>query len=143
MKYIETTISSISAFLILICSVIQFHHHDIDGKMTIFTNGVHHVCDNVNKLNHKHSNKHEVQNPNYNCSCNDTHNHDENNCSLKISIVKYEKKYLEKIFIAYFTIIDFISDINNFSITIPINKYVPNLSLRQIPTLGLRAPPAL
>lgn len=140
MKYFEIIISIISAFLILICSIIQFHHHDTDGDMVIFAHTKQHTCNPSNTL-HEHNTRNNIHN--CNCSCNDNHSHDENNCSLKISFVKYEKKSLKKIIIVYFTIIDYIYRINDFIISISTNDNTPVPTLTYSPLLSLRAPPTL
>lgn len=137
MRALKAILSSICAIIIVFCSIAQFHHHDENGKMVIFS-CMEQICNNDQHHSHEGiAHRH--------CShgCNDGHHQDEKNCSLKINIAKPEKKNINQIIISC-TIIadilnDFISETNEYF-------HVTDTPLRShgnISSCGLRAPPTV
>lgn len=132
--------SILCAILITICSIAQFHHHSNDGRMIVYT------CIQNNSCNQEHNHKND-QHSTYSstCShdCHDSHQHDEKNCSLKINILKLEKKQIQKIIVACIVIADNIFNNSNTLHTIYINPDV-NISYPEANTsIGLRSPPIM
>lgn len=139
MKKIQIYISFIIIVLITVTSVIQYHHHDNEGRMCMYTslgnnishennsNGSHHYCNG-----HKHHND----------------SNDDSNCSAKLSQVNSPKKLNIKNTIPTFTvfinIVKYILQIPDQEIT---TLEVPYLKPLISPTFhkvhGLRAPPIL
>ena len=138
MRILQAILSAFCAIIIIICSIVQFHHHDETGKMVVFSCSEH-LSDSVHT--HEHLNHHECNH----CShgCNDGHHQDEKNCSLKINIAKAEKKNLQQIIRACVIINDFISDSNNHENDYFFITDTPLYSYDGLPATGLRAPPTV
>lgn len=141
MKKMQVITSIICAFIITICSIAQFHHHNNDGKMVIFS------CKEQTTTcshEHKHDNhQHKYAENSCTHGCHDSHQHDENNCSLKINIQKTENKNNSKVFIACVIIADYALNISNNLHSIYINPDIEFFSFEKISSIGLRAPPVL
>lgn len=95
MKGYKSILSIFCAIIIIICSVVQFHHHDINGKMVIFSCSEH-ICTN----HHFHISIDGTSQHTCTHGCNDGHHQDEKNCSLKINIAKPENKNLNQIILS-------------------------------------------
>lgn len=138
MRLITAIFSSLCAILIMICSVAQFHHHDITGKMVVFS------C--TEQYCHHHNHHHEplLAADECNCShgCNDGHHQDEKNCSLKINIVNIEKKSFPHIIISCILIIDdIVEDLTRIQNEFSIPKNQTFISGDYHLRMSLRAPP--
>lgn len=138
MRICKAILSSFCAIIIIICSIIQFHHHDETGKMVVFSCSEH-FSDIVHS--HEHFDFHKYNQ----CShgCNDGHHQDEKNCSLKINIAKTEKKNIQQIVIACVIIADFFSDLNNNDKELFFITDTPLQSYDGFPATALRAPPTV
>ncbi len=138
MKICKTILTLFYAVIIVICSIVQFHHHDIDGKMVVFS------CSDV--ICHNIEHHHEPMGINCNtCShgCHDGHHQDEQKCSLKINIAKTEKESISKIIIAFIIIADLISNDTEETADMFIPNSVPILVESFLSACGMRAPPCM
>lgn len=142
-RTIKAIISLICAMLIIACSVAQFHHHDNDGRMVVFscTKQFAHKQD-IHNHNHIH---HSTECSN--CSshgCHDRNHQDEKNCSLKINIVKPENKQFSKIIIVCMLITDLLLNACDIITQIFFIQTDVDISPTDISSsLRLRAPPSL
>ena len=85
MRVLQSILSLSVAVIVAFCSVAQFHHHSRDGKMMVYN------CTLFSELHHEHDN---VADHVGDCGhgCHDGHHKKEKQCSIKINIVKPEKK---------------------------------------------------
>lgn len=104
---LKSILSVFCSIIIVICSIVQFHHHDNDGKMVVFS-----VSEHVCSDSHEHEPMCGVNHSPQSHGCQDGHHQDEKNCSLKINIAKIEKKSIPQIVISCVLIDNTLSDIS-------------------------------
>ena len=138
MRFFTAILSLICAIQIIICSIVQFHHHNHSGEMMIYSYSKQY-CDH-------HSHEHEPLIAADKCigthGCRDGHHQEEKNCSLKINIVNIEKKSIPHFIIAYFRIIDdIVADFTRIRNEFDIPKKHFFISGDYHLRMSLRAPP--
>lgn len=141
MRVIEIITSTICAILIIICSIAQFHHHDYDGKMVVYSFSANVSCNHIEKHNTTDSHGSECNTRGH--GCHDGNHQGEKNCSLKINIVKPENKQFSKIIIACMVIADLVLNTCDIIQTIYVPTNAAILSNDNTTILSLRAPPVL
>lgn len=140
MRFIQSVISTVCAILIIICSIAQFHHHDHDGKMVVFSCTEELAC---NHAEHHHDALQCIEHNTCSHGCHDGHHQDEKNCSLKINIVKPENKQIAKVIIACMVITDLIANVCDIIRIFYVQTDI-DISCNEFNSIiGLRAPPAL
>lgn len=141
MRVVNAILSSFCAIIIIICSIAQFHHHDENGKMVVFS-CTEHVYGNHNH-NHTPIDGYCIDHSHCSHGCNDGNHQDEKNCSLKINIAKAEKKNIPHIIISCIIIDDIASDIEQNKKDYPIVTDEHFLSGDYSAFNSLRAPPSV
>ncbi len=141
----------VSVFVILIImltSILQYHHHDILGNVCLYAaQSSNHCCDI--DINTQNNDNHPLT-ASHGCSgSNHSHNSDDSNCGMKLSNTNTVKQHSISGFQFCFillntlriTIIPTVSKADNSAILYSYGRVIlPSLHSH---TVGLRAPPAL
>lgn len=138
MKLLRNILAIFSALIILICSVAQFHHHDVTGKIVVFSCSEQLCCET-----HNQEISHTIKNHQCSHGCSDKNHQDEKNCSLKINLAKVENKSFFPI-ISIFEIFDYeIKNLLQLENHFNIPQIVSKLCSGNYNIYLLRAPPVV